>query len=165
MKPVKLDYKAMKAAGFRFILVGIESANQETIDRIKKGQRCDETIEVLKSMADAGLEPHGTFMTGYPWEDAGQERNTIKLCHYLLKKGYLKTVQVSVFSPPRTQPDPNNPGNKYLPKFYSVFKSPTFLIRKALDIKCWEDFTYLLRGPRLVIEENWRKFCLTKSRS
>ncbi len=163
MKPVKLDYQMMADAGFRFILVGIESANQETLNELKKGQIAADVIPIMKSMADAGLEPHGTFMTGYPWETEKDERRTIELCHYLLKKGYLKTAQASVYSPPRTAPDPRSPGNTYLPRFFDVFTSPEFIIRKIRDIKRWEDFTYLMRGPKLMVEEHWRKFWLKKS--
>lgn len=159
MKPVKLDYKMMAQAGFRFILVGIESANQITLDKLKKGQEANRAIEYIKSMSDAGLEPHGTFMTGYPWEEEKDEKRTIELCHYLLKKGYLKTAQASVYSAPRTRPDQNSKGHEYLPKFYDVYKSPEFLYHKIKDIKRFEDFTYLLRGTRLVIEEKVRKLC------
>lgn len=157
MKPVKLDYKMMANAGFRFILVGIESSNQQTLDIIRKGQNADQVISILKSMSDAGLEPHGTFMTGYPWETAADEKRTIELCHFLLRKGYLKTAQASVYSPPRTAPDTGSLGHLYLPRFYDVYRNPEFLLRKMSDIKRWEDFTYLLRGARLVVEEKWRK--------
>lgn len=160
MKPVKLDYKMMANAGFRFILVGIESANQITLNNIQKGQNANDIIPIMKSMSDAGLEPHGTFMTGYPWEDEEDEKKTIKLCHYLLEEGYLKTAQASVYSAPRTSPDSTSKGHSYLPRFYDVYRSRKFLLRKISEIKCWEDFTYLLRGGRLVLEEKWRKFCL-----
>jgi radical SAM superfamily enzyme YgiQ (UPF0313 family) len=162
MKPVKIDYKMMANAGFRFILVGIESINQPTIDRIAKGQRSVDIIPIIKSMSDAGLEPHGTFMTGYPWEAWEDEKRTIDLCHYLLRKGYLKTAQASVYSPPRTKPDVNSPGHKYLPRFYDVYRSPEFWLNKIKDIKQWEDFTYILRGARLVAEEKVRKLCLKR---
>jgi radical SAM superfamily enzyme YgiQ (UPF0313 family) len=148
---------AMAGAGFRFILFGVESANQETLDKIKKSAKAENTIRILKEASEAGLEPHGTFMTGYPWETEKDEKRTIELCHYLLKKGYLKTAQASVFSPPRTSPSPNSLGHKYLPRFYDVYKSPEFILRKLSDIRRWEDFTYLLRGARLVMEEKWRK--------
>lgn len=157
LKPLTLDYEMMADAGFRFILVGIESANQETLDNIKKGQVAKDVVRIIKSMSDAGLEPHGTFMTGYPWEKEEDEKRTIELCHYLLKKGYLKTAQASVYSPPRTRPDPYSIGHRYLPLFYDVYKSPEFWITKAKDLRRWEDFTYLLRGARLVIEEKIRK--------
>ncbi len=162
MKPIKLDYKMMANAGFRFILVGIESANQDTVDRLKKGQKSEDVIPIIKSMSDAGLEPHTTWMTGYPWETEKDEKRTIDLCQYLLRKGYSKTAQASVYSPPRTAPDPKSPGHSYLPRFYDVYRNPEFLFNKIKDIKRWEDFTYLLRGARLVAEEKWRKLCLNR---
>ena len=157
LKPIKADFKLMKEAGFRFVLVGVESANQETLDRIKKGQKSDEAIKVLKSMSDAGLEPHLTSMFGYEWETHEDAMRTVNLIHYLLKKGYVKTAQASVYSPPRTKPDPKSTGHKYIPMIYDAYKSPQFWYHKIKDIKQWEDFTYLVRGGRLVIEEKLRK--------
>ena len=157
MKPIKLNYKMMANSGFRFILVGIESANQETINRIKKGQRNEDIISIIKSMSDAGLEPHLTTMFGYKWETHEDAMRTVNLVHFLLKKGYAKTVQASVYSPPRTKPDPNSPGHKYIPMIYDAYRSPEFIFRKITDIRRWEDFTYLLRGGRLVLEEKLRK--------
>lgn len=159
MRVQDAPWKLMAGAGFRFILFGVESANQVTLDKIKKSAKAEETVRILKEAAEAGLEPHGTFMTGYPWENREDEERTIHLCHYLLRKGYLKTAQASVYSPPRTKPDPGSPGHDYLPRFYDVYKEPEFLIQKVKDIKCWEDFTYLARGGRLVIEEKVRKLC------
>lgn len=157
MKPVRLNYEMMREAGFRFILVGLESANQKTLDKLKKGQNAKEMVEFVKSMANAGLEVHSTWMTGFPWETEEDEKRTIELCHFLLRKGYSKTAQASVYSEPRTAPDPGSPGHKYLPRFYDVYKSPEFIWRKIIEIRCWQDFTYLVRGARLVIEEKWRK--------
>jgi len=162
MKPIKLDYKMMANAGFRFILVGIESANQETVDRIQKGQKSEDIIPILKSMSDAGLEPHLTSMFGYEWETHEDAMRTVKLVHYLLKKGYAKTAQASVFCPPRTVPAPDAKGHKYIPMVYDAYRSPSFWFHKLKDIKRFEDFTYLLRGGRLVVEEKWRKLCLMK---
>jgi len=160
MKPIKLDYKMMANAGFRFILVGIESANQATVDRIQKGQRSEDIIPIIKSMSDAGLEPHLTSMFGYEWETHEDAMRTVNLVHYLLKKGYAKTAQASVFCPPRTAPAPDQKGHKYIPMIYDAYKSPQFWYHKVKDMKRWEDFTYILRGARLVAEEKWRKLCL-----
>ena len=157
MKPVKLDYKMMAAAGFKFMLVGIESANQRTIDKIDKGQRSEDIIPIMKSMADAGLAPHGTFMSSYEWETEEEENNTINLCHYLLKKGYLKTAQASIYSSPHTPPADNSIGHKRIPRYFDAYKSPQFWIQKLKDLRHWEDFTYILRGAKLVIEEKIRK--------
>lgn len=160
MKPIAekvVPFKLMKAAGFRFILVGVESANQKTIDFIKKGQDSDKVIENLKAMNNAGLEVHLTSMFGYEWETHEDAMRTVNLVHYLLKNGYVKTAQASVYSPPRTKPDPNSIGHKYIPKIYKVYRSPEFWFRKLSDIRRFEDLTYLMRGGRLVLEENWRK--------
>ena len=160
MKPIKLDFKMMKAAGFRFILVGVESANQKTLDIIKKGQHQINVRRNLKAMADAGLEPHLTSMFGYPWETHEEEMNTVRFIQEMLKKGYAKTAQASVYSPPRTAPDPNSKGHKYIPMIYDAYKSPSFWFHKIKDIRCVEDVTYILRGARLVVEEKWRKLCV-----
>lgn len=160
MKPIServVPFKKMKEAGFRFILVGVESANQATIDKIKKGQESDKVLENLKAMSDAGLETHATSMFGYPWETYEDAMRTVNLVHHLLKKGYVKTAQASVYSPPRTKPDPDSPGHKYIHMIYDAYKSPLFWIQKLKDLKRWEDFAYLLRGGRLVLEEKWRK--------
>lgn len=165
MKPIAekvVPFKLMKAAGFRFILVGVESANQKTIDRIKKGQESEKVVENLRAMNAAGLEVHLTSMFGYEWETHEDAMNTVRLVHYLLKKGIVKTAQASVFSPPRTAPAASSPGHKYVPMIYDAYRSPEFWMQKVKDVKCWEDITYLARGARLVAEEKWRKLCLKK---
>lgn len=158
MKPVKLDYRMMAEAGFKFMLVGLESANQHTVDRIQKGQRSEDIIPIIKSMSDAGLAPHTTWMTSYPWETEAEEQKTIDLCHYLLRKGYAKTAQVSIYSLPRTAPAPDSIGHKRVPLYFSAYKSPEFWYHKLKDIRGLDDVAYLFRGGRLVCEEHWRKF-------
>lgn len=157
MKPVKLDFKMMHEAGIRFVLVGVESVNQKTLDIIKKGQHQPNVEANLKAMSEAGLYPHLTSMFGYPHETHEEEMNTVRFIQRMLKKGYAKTAQASVYSPPRTKPDPDSKGHKYIPMIYDVYRSPEFLYRKIMDIKCIEDVTYLLRGARLVAEEKLRK--------
>ena len=157
MKPIKMDYRLLADCGVGFTLVGIESANQVTVDRIKKGQRSEDIIPIIKSMNEAGLQVHLTTMFGYEWESHDDAMRTVSLVHYLLKKGYAKTAQASVYSPPRTPPDPNSPGHRYIPMVYDAYKSPVFWWQKAKDLRRWEDVTYLLRGARLVLEEKIRK--------
>ena len=157
MKPIKMDYKLLADSGVGFTLVGIESANQHTVDTIKKGQKSEDIIPIMKSMNDAGLKVHLTSMFGYSWETHEDAMRTVHLVHHLLKKGYVKTAQASVFSPPRTQPDPNSTGHKYVPMIYDAYKSPQFWYHKVKDIRQWEDVTYMIRGARLTIEEKIRK--------
>ena len=157
MKPIKTDYKLMARAGFKFMLVGIESANQRTVDIIQKGQKSEDIVPIMKSMSDAGLAPHGTFMSSYPWEDEKEEQNTIDLCTLLLKKGYIKTAQASIYCPPHTEPPMDSIGHKRIPRYFDSYKSPSFWYHKVKDIKGVDDINYIARGGRLVIEEKLRK--------
>lgn len=148
MKPIServVPFKKMKEAGFRFMLVGVESANQKTIDHIHKGQESNKVIENMKSMSDAGLEVHLTAMVFYPWETHEENMNTVREVHYLLRKGYVKTAQASVYMPPRTAPDPNSEGQKYVKMIYDAYKKPWYWWRKLIDIRRIEDITYILR--------------------
>ena len=101
-------------------------------------------------MSDAGLEPHATFMVSYEWETHEENMNTVQLAHKLLRKGYAKTVQASVYMPPRTAPPANADAQKYIQKVYDIYKDPRYWLRKIIDIRKIEDLVYLLRRIKLV---------------
>lgn len=141
-----VDFDLMKLAGFRMLLYGIESANQETLSRIRKGVRASEIIPTLKSAKKAGLEPHIAVMFGYPWETDKDSRNTLQLVHYLLRKGYASTAQASFYTPRGGEQNPE--GRKYVDKIYDVAYYPDFWIRKISDLRNLSDLVYLLKGIR-----------------
>ena len=91
--------KLMAKANFRYILYGLESGNQETLDRINKGMKVEQIEEGLKMAKEAGLEPHITVMLGYPWETEEMARNTIEFAKSLFKKGYVDTMQATITVP------------------------------------------------------------------
>jgi len=93
------DYKLMKEAGFRFILFGLESASNYTLERIDKRINIDQIIESCKNAKKAGLSPHITIMFGYPWEKKEDILNTLKLGSFLLRKNYAKTMQATIVIP------------------------------------------------------------------
>ncbi|MCM8780907.1 MAG: B12-binding domain-containing radical SAM protein, partial [Candidatus Omnitrophica bacterium] len=93
------DLKLMKKAGFRLLLFGLESANQETLDRIKKGITLERVIEDCKLATQAGLFPHITVMFGYPWEDSQDALKTLRFVRWLLKKGLVYTMQATIVIP------------------------------------------------------------------
>ena len=99
------DYELMAKAGFRFLLYGLESANQETLDKLNKGIKVDEIEAELKKTKDANnkvgghLEPHVTCMVGYPWETKKQAEKTIEMTKNLFAKGLIQTLQATVVIP------------------------------------------------------------------
>ena len=93
------DYQLMKKAGFRLILFGLESANQNTLDRINKNLKVEDIIEGCKLATKAGLYPHITIMFGYPWETYEDALNTLKLGRWLLNKGLAYTMQATIVIP------------------------------------------------------------------
>lgn len=98
------QWQMLGASGFRFILFGLESANQATVDRINKGQKEGDIEKCCRLATEAGLDAHATAMTGYVWESAQDARNTINLTRSLFEKGWLKTLQATIVIPyPGTQ--------------------------------------------------------------
>ncbi|MBU1200734.1 B12-binding domain-containing radical SAM protein [Patescibacteria group bacterium] len=93
------DYHLMRKAGFRFLLYGLESANQETLNRLNKNLKVAQITQYAKIAKQAGLWPHATAMVGYPWETKEQAQNTINLAKDLFKKGYIDTLQATVVIP------------------------------------------------------------------
>lgn len=93
------DYRLMRKAGFRFLLFGLESANQRTLDRLVKGLKVEEIEAGAKAAAKAGLDVHITVMFGYPWESAEDVNRTVKLANKLMRKGIAYTLQVTQVIP------------------------------------------------------------------
>ena len=94
-----VDYKLMRAAGFQFVLFGVESANQETLDRFCKALKVSDVIEGAQWATEAGLDVHVTFMFGHAWEGPKEIANTVALARRLLAKGWAKTLQCTLTIP------------------------------------------------------------------
>ena len=93
------DYQLMGKAGFRFILYGLESASQKTLDKINKNLKVEQIEPVLKWAKKGGLMPHLTIMVGYPWENEKDTQNTISLAEKFFKNGLADSMQATVVIP------------------------------------------------------------------
>lgn len=174
------EYKMMKKAGFRFVLFGLESANQATLDRINKGEKIETMIESCRNASKAGLSVHVTIMFGYPWEGEKEIENTVNLGRMLLIKGYAKTLQATVCIPYPGTPlyeecrkngwlqtedyaefDMRRPvmktsvGNDRIMQavqdVYKVAFNPEFLWRRITGIRSWDDVKFIGRAAGKVI--------------
>ena len=89
----------MKKAGFRKIKAGLESAQQETLDKINKGTRVSDIVTGCRNAARAGLDVHLTVMVGYPWETRKEVEKTIALARKLMAEGNAEMLQSTVVVP------------------------------------------------------------------
>jgi hypothetical protein len=148
MRMVDVDYERMKYAGFRMLLFGLESANQKTLDLINKGVKVEDYKYIIKA-AKAGLEPHIAVMFGFPNESDKDALETLKLVWYLLKKGYAKTAQASLYSP---NGNPNH--HKYCSYIYRVAYSLQFWFNRIKDIQNKADLKYLWKQIKAGISDS-----------
>lgn len=86
----------MKEAGFRLMKLGLESANNETLERLDKGVTVEGIRKGAKIAKAAGLDVHLTIMVGYPWETKQDALNTLNLARELMLGGYADMLQSTV---------------------------------------------------------------------
>lgn len=173
-------YDLMGKANFRFILYGMESGNQKTLDKLDKGTKEADAINGPRMAKKAGLEPHATIMLGYPWETYEDAKRTIEIAKYAFKKGYYDTMQATIVIPYPGTPlykeckekgwlltenyedfDMRKPVMK-IPfpiekiyeleqDLYSCFMTPQYIARKILTVRSLHDFMYLFYMAKKLI--------------
>jgi radical SAM superfamily enzyme YgiQ (UPF0313 family) len=168
-------YDLMAQAGFRFLLFGLESASQTTLDRIHKCGRAQRLEESMQRAKRAGLMPHVTCMVGYPWETQEDAERTIDLTRQLFDEGLIDSLQATICIPYPGSPlyaecekngwlratdwdeyDMRGPVMKCpIPDeellgmtrgIYTSFLTPRFIIRQLASIRSLEDVRYLARS-------------------
>lgn len=73
----------MKEGGCQRIILGMESAQQETLYRTNKNYSIEQAREVLPAIKKAGIEVSGLFMIGFPWETHKDIEGTITFAQSL----------------------------------------------------------------------------------
>lgn len=86
-------------ANFRFVLIGMEAADNETLARLNKGYTMDSVEQNLKAMTKHGLHPHLTIMVGYYWQTQAQLDLTVNTVSDLMFRGLARTLQVTICIP------------------------------------------------------------------
>ena len=71
--------QAMKAAGCRLIIPGIESGSQQILDNIKKGTKVEQFYQYVSNAKKAGLLIHACYMVGNQGETRETMQQTLKL--------------------------------------------------------------------------------------
>lgn len=174
------DYHLMGKANFRFVLYGLESANQKTLDHIHKLGESAKLEDSMRMAKNAGLMPHVTCMVGYPWETKEDAQRTIDLTRSLFDKGFIDTLQATICMPYpgtplfkeckengwlRTEdwddygmrdpimkcPIPDQELLDMTRGIYSSFVTPRFLWKQISSVRNFEDVKYLVRGGMRVL--------------
>ncbi len=78
--------RSMKSAGCKRIHIGVESANIETLKRVKKNVPLNRLDKILDQMKELGIQSFLFFMFGFPWETAKEIRHTNKFIKKMRKK-------------------------------------------------------------------------------
>ncbi|MFH1566248.1 MAG: radical SAM protein [bacterium] len=173
----KEAYELMKKANFRFLLYGMESGNQKTLDKLDKGIKVEDIKNGAKMASLAGLEVHATVMLGYPWESYKDAKETIRLARECFDKGYFSSMQATIVIPyPGTSLWKECKENKWLltedyneydmrkpvmktpmskeqileltQELYSAFLTPKFIIRKILSIRNIDDIKFFAMAAK-----------------
>src|SRR3989338_2084989 len=173
-------YDLMGKAGFRFILYGLESASQNTLNRLNKGTTPEDMVDGAKMATKGGLEPHVTCMVGYPWETLEEAETTVSRTKELFNKGWINTLQASIVIPyPGTalfaqcekngwlktrnwdrydmrepvmkSPIPETEIMELTQAIYTSFLTPRYIFRKLSSIRSKDDLNYyVIRGGKYV---------------
>ncbi|MBN1270389.1 MAG: radical SAM protein [Kiritimatiellae bacterium] len=119
------DFKLMREAGFRLLKFGLESANQDTLDRLNKKIKVQDIVDGCKMAKKAGLTVHLTMIVGHPWEGREDAARTFNLAKRLMQSGDADVLQATTIVPypgtPLYQEALANDGFLFDPRAYERF--------------------------------------------
>lgn len=168
----KNQYLLMKKAGFRFILYGLESGNQKTLNKINKNLNLKTVERELKIIKKIGLNPHLTIMVGYPWESKKDINKTVSFVKNICKKGLVDSLQATIVIPYPGTPLFKECNKKnilttndwskydmsqsvikseltdielknYIKKIFKILITPKYIFKKIISIQSIDDFKQL----------------------
>ena len=131
---VNLDYdtmKAMKEAGCRLIIPGIESGSQEILNNIKKGTTIAQIETYMKSAKKAGLLVHACYMVG----NRGETKETMEQTFQLARRLGSDTAQFYPLLPfPGTEAYAWAKSNDYIRGGYADYVKEDGTINCVLEL-------------------------------
>lgn len=91
--------KRLDSSGMIVAAMGVESASQETLDRLKKQLKVEHIIKATEILSKTNIVPKMNFMVGLPGETQKDIDKTYKLAVRLRKMAKRSCVTVSPFRP------------------------------------------------------------------
>jgi len=86
--------KKMKTSGCESVSVGVESANEEVLRRIRKGESLHQILETLNNLKKVGIYPVSLFMIGNPGDTLETARETIEFAR--MNRLYLSVFNMAL---------------------------------------------------------------------
>jgi len=91
--------RILAAANWRFILIGLEAADEETLTRLNKGYTLERLECCLEWFKKYGIHTHLTTMVGYYWQTEAQVKELVRTVRRYLFKGLIRTMQATICTP------------------------------------------------------------------
>lgn len=131
------DFVMMKRAGFRLLKFGLESGNQETLDRLKKKTTIQDIKDGCMWAKKAGLTVHLTMIVGFPWETKEDALRTFELAKQLMQCGHADLLQATTVVPypgtPLYDEALANNGFLFDPKAYERFDMSEEVLKTRME--------------------------------
>ena len=127
--------KWLSKANFRFILIGLESGSDYTLNKLNKGYSMIEIRKNLELMTKYNLHPHLTIMVGYYWETKEMLLETVNVVKELMFKGLARTLQVTICTPVDYTPYHLDclENDRLLVKNYDDFDMSRVIVKTPID--------------------------------
>lgn len=151
--------KLMKSAGFWGISFGLESANQKSLDLLKKGIRVDQSIEAVRMAQKLKYYVQASFILALPGEDKKDSYNTISFAKKL-------GTEIALFNWPTPYPktelaeicaqtgglqkDIKWEDYNFLTAKKPIYLNPDFSEKERRDILNYAVYSYYLH-PRILL--------------
>jgi hypothetical protein len=110
-------------SGCKYLLWGVESANQRVLDLIDKGTKVEDVSQVLKNAHAAGIGNHVFMICGFPTESEEEYAQTLKFLDD--HKDYIYAVHRGPFTLEPESPIMEHPERFGITRTWVVKDSPT----------------------------------------
>jgi len=151
--------KLLGKANFRFVLLGLESASDYTLNRLKKGYTKETVLNTLRLLTKYGMHPHLTIMVGYYWETQSMLDETVKFVKEIMLSGLARTLQVTLCTPLDYTPYHQECIDKdlLLTKNYDDHDMSRLIVKTPIPHQKYydaiKDMYYIALSPRFILRQ------------
>ena len=163
---------ALKRSGCVMLNLGLESGDQQVLDRMQKGIDLEQASQALKALKKAGIATYVYLLFGTPWETVLEARRTLEftVSHHEM----INFLNLAIFNMPIYGPEAVDIGSQESYEgdlsLYTGFKHPKGwnrkLVRQFLDkeFKRHPAIASILRRDPPVFTSNHAPFFVMKNR-